>query len=407
MIKEEYRNIPDDQFVPLKDGIDPIFWGNYEINKKGEIKCISTGKIYTKYNLWKNEMPRKSFRSENVKKNYRIHRLLAITFLENPNNYEEVDHIDRNTTNYSLSNLRWVDRKTNLLNRGNLQRKTFCFAKLDDNKNEIERIPYTSFQPSEVQKIATAIRAGCRYNGNYWKRIDLDLENFISANGINLDKVTWIKTNIPGVEASPIGLIKVDGTITLGWDSHGYRRFSKDKKVYNVHRVIYETFSGTTIPDDMVVDHIDTNTYNNNFSNLRVVTKSGNMNNSDTKSKLSKPVDQFSLSGEFIKSFSSTKDASESIKGDRSSIQLCCVGKSITSFGFIWCYKDDKKMLEDKLTKIICKFDKTTKELVACYANREDAAKKNGFKAKDLYHLGSDCRKIGVFIYQLGTKPRF
>ena len=34
MIKEEYKGIPDTEFVPLKEGIDPVFWDKYEINKE-------------------------------------------------------------------------------------------------------------------------------------------------------------------------------------------------------------------------------------------------------------------------------------------------------------------------------------------------------------------------------------
>ena len=38
MIKEKYRDIPDDEFVPLEEGIDPAFLGKYEINKLGQIR---------------------------------------------------------------------------------------------------------------------------------------------------------------------------------------------------------------------------------------------------------------------------------------------------------------------------------------------------------------------------------
>ena len=43
-----------------------------------------------------------------------VHRLVAKAFIPNPENKPEVDHIDRDTKNNSLSNLRWVNRKDNI-----------------------------------------------------------------------------------------------------------------------------------------------------------------------------------------------------------------------------------------------------------------------------------------------------
>ena len=47
----------------------------------------------------------------------RIHRLLALQYIPNPDNKPEVDHIDRNKENNSLSNLRWASRIENRHNR--------------------------------------------------------------------------------------------------------------------------------------------------------------------------------------------------------------------------------------------------------------------------------------------------
>lgn len=42
-----------------------------------------------------------------------VHRLVAETFIPNPNNLPEIDHIDAVRTNNKISNLRWVTRREN------------------------------------------------------------------------------------------------------------------------------------------------------------------------------------------------------------------------------------------------------------------------------------------------------
>lgn len=43
-----------------------------------------------------------------------VHRLVALTWIENPNNYPEIDHIDNNVYNNCVDNLRWCDRQFNV-----------------------------------------------------------------------------------------------------------------------------------------------------------------------------------------------------------------------------------------------------------------------------------------------------
>ena len=50
-------------------------------------------------------------------KTYRIHRLVAEAFLPNPDGKPFVDHIDRDKLNNNVSNLRWVTKSENLMNR--------------------------------------------------------------------------------------------------------------------------------------------------------------------------------------------------------------------------------------------------------------------------------------------------
>ena len=48
-----------------------------------------------------------------------IHRLIALQWIDNPDNLPEVDHIDRNRLNNSIDNLRWVNKITQNRNKAN------------------------------------------------------------------------------------------------------------------------------------------------------------------------------------------------------------------------------------------------------------------------------------------------
>lgn len=49
------------------------------------------------------------------KKNYTVHRLVAMTFHDNPNNYKEINHINCIKTDNRASNVEWCTRSHNVL----------------------------------------------------------------------------------------------------------------------------------------------------------------------------------------------------------------------------------------------------------------------------------------------------
>ena len=71
---------------------------------------------YIGINGYKTVALRKKNSNDIKQKNYLVHRLLALTFIENKNNYHIVDHIDGNKLNNNLSNLHWSSYSKNVKN---------------------------------------------------------------------------------------------------------------------------------------------------------------------------------------------------------------------------------------------------------------------------------------------------
>ena len=85
-----------------------------------------------------------------------------------------------------------------------------------------------------------------------------------------------------------------------------------NKKWYQLHRVVYETFTGETIPEGMQVNHINEIKTDNRFENLNLMTPKENINygtcierRSATRSKT---VGAFK-NGELVMTFTSTAEA--------------------------------------------------------------------------------------------------
>ncbi len=106
----------DYEELNLTEFIDIIgYEGLYKINKLGQVWSYKYKKIMS----FSEEQGylRIGFTKDRIKKSHRLHRLLGIQFIPNPNNLPEIDHIDRNTLNNDLENLRWCDRITNANNK--------------------------------------------------------------------------------------------------------------------------------------------------------------------------------------------------------------------------------------------------------------------------------------------------
>ena len=85
---------------------------NYTISDKGEIVNTNTNKELKPY-IRKDGYVIISLSKGGKKYKCYLHRLVAETFIPNPNNLPQVNHIDEDKTNNCVSNLEWITPKDN------------------------------------------------------------------------------------------------------------------------------------------------------------------------------------------------------------------------------------------------------------------------------------------------------
>ena len=91
--------------------------GLYQISNLGRVKSLSRKYsrkdciMNTPTNHWGYKMV---YLSRNKhKKFFSVHRLVALHFIDNPHNYQFVNHIDEDKTNNNVTNLEWCTSKYN------------------------------------------------------------------------------------------------------------------------------------------------------------------------------------------------------------------------------------------------------------------------------------------------------
>ena len=96
--------------------------GVYEVSNKGNVRRISKWNGHGKYVFCEKKLRPihkengylyVSLRKNNIQKNHFIHRLVARAFIDNPNNYKYVNHLDYDRSNNEVANLEWCTAQQN------------------------------------------------------------------------------------------------------------------------------------------------------------------------------------------------------------------------------------------------------------------------------------------------------
>lgn len=87
-------------------------YSNYKINENGQI--INKNNILMKYKLQYGYYSIELVSDDTTYKCFRVNRLVALTFLNNYDKNNVVNHIDKNKLNNNVNNLEWVSHKQNI-----------------------------------------------------------------------------------------------------------------------------------------------------------------------------------------------------------------------------------------------------------------------------------------------------
>nr|QBK88364.1 MAG: HNH endonuclease [Mimivirus LCMiAC01] len=256
-----------------------------------------------------------------------VHRLLAIHFIENPNNYKYIHHIDGNKLNNNLKNLMWVPNTRTTRNLASQQKykKNNTVNKKNTNKKQ----NVNNINDTEI-----------------WRDIDGYDIYMIS----NLGRIKNKNTN----RILKLQLNKGYYVVTL------YNKNKKSKQVTHfVHRLIAKAFIENK-ENKKVVDHINNIKTDNRAINLRYATHSQNTSYyyKNYRKKEYKPVLQCDLNSKLIKEWDNVTDIFDQYNYDRSTIYDALCGNNKTAYGYTWKYKN-----KIKTNKIVIEKDEVFKNV--------------------------------------------
>ena len=131
----------------------------YGVNEKGEIFNLRTKR---KLKPWVSNGYQ--YVRLGRKKRMKVHRIVAIAFLPNPQNLPVVNHIDENKLNNNVSNLEWCTHRENLMHGIHAPTKNIKIAQ-EKNKKKVIKCDLNGQAICEYDSIKSASEQNkiCRY----------------------------------------------------------------------------------------------------------------------------------------------------------------------------------------------------------------------------------------------------
>lgn len=145
---------------------------NYEVSNLGNVRNKKTKRVLRPAKLNTGYLQVRIKDSTGVYRGRNIHRLVMTTFnpVENMENLH-VDHIDFNTQNNCLENLRWLTPAENRSRKsGSNRKKVLCIETGIIYSSIMDAARQTGIDQSDISKVCRGVRKTA--GGFHWKYID-------------------------------------------------------------------------------------------------------------------------------------------------------------------------------------------------------------------------------------------
>jgi len=337
-------------------------FSKYEISNYGNLKNKDTQKILQP-SIKSGYLCTSLTDYNGNRKQFKIHRLVALNFIPNHENKETVNHINHNRLDNHINNLEWMTTREQNNHKRKCKKEiqelvsSRAVWRVDKDSNEtIELYQTIRFASQWVfdnkltsitefnngNNIKTKICAVARGKRNTafgynWKYDDTNENKYNDEEWKEIP--CEIVDGIKGYKISNYGRVKNHkGRITEGSNHEsGYLWVSISPKQYLLHRIVAKVFIPN--PDNKEqVNHIDGNKINACVNNLEWCSNKENSQHAHDNglNPNTKSIIQYDIDMNKINEFKSQKEASNILNISYSSINKCCRDKMKSTNGFIF-----------------------------------------------------------------------
>lgn len=136
----------------------------YSVSNTGKVKSKRSGKLMSVHTDSRGRGYKYVTLSyDGTKRSFQVHRLVALLFVPNPNNYPCVNHKDENPSNNNVSNLEWYSYSYNLSYGTKIHREHIT-KKLKNSKNAPKAVIQMDLEGNYINEFPSANEAARTLN---------------------------------------------------------------------------------------------------------------------------------------------------------------------------------------------------------------------------------------------------